>query len=72
MMLESVLRSRALGLVAVGLVALLFVAGVQQIAARVVEVESIVLAPLVVALAFAAIVVFAGEGAAGGRRTPYW
>jgi hypothetical protein len=69
---ESVLRSRALGVVAVGIVALLFVAGVSQIAARVLEVESVVLAPLAVALAFAAIVGYAGRGAAGGRRTPYW
>jgi hypothetical protein len=72
MTLESVLRSRVLGVVAVAIVALLFVGGVQQIAARVLEVESIVLAPLAVALAFAAIVCFAGQGAAGRRRTPYW
>jgi hypothetical protein len=72
MTLESVLRSRVLGVVAVVIVALLFVGGVGQIAARVLEVESIVLAPLAVALAFAAIVGGAGRGAAGGRRTPYW
>jgi len=68
----SILRSRTLASVALGLVGLLVVAGVQQGTARALDVESTVLAPIAIAVVLVGIVVLAGRSASGWRRTPYW
>ena len=67
---KSILESRALGSVAVGLATLLAAVGVQQAASQ--ASETVVLAPLLIAIAFAAIALLAGRAASGWRRTPYW